>query len=653
LMPAASSVAAPSFVNVTTFDANGAIVEAVSLIPHPVVFMSRSSAAVTVTLSSNVALAPSVSATISLPAEAAQLPVRSISVQGMMFAPALETGNCLVGRPDLMESMCQSLLGMPAIVNIVATSSWSCLDDRRTLTITFSSDVVASGSGAVVCTVRGFTNGVAAPAAASAVTVGTYFANGTGNLLVSGGTFPAIFYAAASAAIAVSNTACRRELVLTVSIEPVTTAAAVKFISLEGLPAFASSSAFIRVVCAMPQRSVNAIGTLGGSNLTVTLLNSTHVVGGPLVCSIPLLGPALETAASQSVTVSTYVANGTPLEIKSGLALPAFLPIVVSSVGSHSAPNTGQTVVAVFGSLYGGSSSQRARLGATAVSGTRWTSDSSVAALKMPSLGSAVVAFPARVSVQNVAGSRTHALTYAAPLLVNASSRATLAVTGAAFLSVMGHGFGNSATSTAVRTDTRDTPVGVKAPRTSMEVTMWSSSSSIILKMSRSRTQYTSIVASVNQRSNYFDIDISPPKPLLVTAGANFSTTGSVVASVSGRSFGGVTDTAAARFGGTAWRFIGWTSDTCVLSRASAGSVVRSASFVVSAGGMQSGMSVLVSYELPRVRSLPSQLLSGISVIGTNFGLHRGSSPVSTACPGLQLSSAATHSVCELNLIAL
>jgi alpha-tubulin suppressor-like RCC1 family protein len=370
LMPAVSSISAPSFVNVTTFDAIGAIVEAVSLIPHPVVFMGRSSAAVTVTLSSNVALASSVSATISLPAEAARLPVRSISVRGMLFAP-LAFGDCTVYQERIASVICNNN-GYPTNPGVQvgepATVSWSCLDDRRTLTITFSSDVVASGSGAVVCTVHDFTNGVAAPAAISAVTVGTYFANGTGNVLVSGGTFPAIFYANASAAIAVSNTACRSEMVLTVSIEPVTTAAAVKIISLEGLPAFASLSASIDVVCTLQQRSVNATGTLGGPNLTVTLLHSTQVVGGALVCSIPLIGLAFETAASQSVTVSNYVANGTPLEIKSGLALPAFLPIVVSSVGSHSAPNTGQTAVAVFGSLYGGSSSQRARLGATSQS---------------------------------------------------------------------------------------------------------------------------------------------------------------------------------------------------------------------------------------------------------------------------------------------
>jgi hypothetical protein len=609
-MPAFSVASLPT-VNVTTFDANNNVVEAVRVIAHPAVFMKRSTAAVTVTLSSYVALASSVTAAVSFPAEVARMPIRSISIQGMLFAP-LQSGAFVVDQQTAISSLCQSFgqsLGL-------ATASWTFLDDRGTLSIKFLSDVIASGGDEIVCTLTGFTNRIATPAVVSAVAVATYFANGTGNVISSGGTFPAIFYAAANTKIAVSNNACRREFVFTVSIEPVTTAAAVKVISVSGLPAFSILSASIDISCTLQQKDVSAQGILGSSSLSITLSTSTHVVGGPLICGVMLLGPAHGTTSSSSVSVATYAANGTPLEIKTGLSLPAFLPIVVSGVGPHSAPQTGHTAVTAFGNVFGDNTSHKARLGGTAVCWTRWISDTSVA-LKVSGLSSAAIDFPVQTSVQNVEGSITHAFTYSAPAMVNASRAIHLPTTGGNILNVVGRGFGFSSTSSVARTHAGSTGF-ISVPQSSMEATFWSSSSSIDLKMPRSKVRSLSIVTSVHKLSDA--LFVKSASLLVLSNSTNIPNSGSHWLLLMGVGFGGQLNTAASRFGFTAAESTSWKSDSGILSRTNLGIFSPDMALFSSLSQVSQSLSSAASFDLPHISQVTSEVLSDISISGSNFG---------------------------------
>jgi hypothetical protein len=388
-----------------------------------------------------------------------------------------------------------------------------------------------------------------------------------------------------------------------------------------------------------------ASGTSGSLRLNLSTAAAPVSTLTNVVCSIAgFTNSEQPSAATTSVSVTIYDDVGRPLQSKSSIVFPEILsPRVLSSLSTPPHPSTAQMNVFVLGRNAGLSDhSGRSRVAFSACTSTTWRSDTLLTCRTASGVG---FAFSASSSVVLNRGTLTFAFSYKAPSLSSIVSASNAASSGAVVVSIVGLGMGVGGFSAVSR-------VG----KSTCAASTWRCDSMLLCRVVGGLYGGNVVVLSTGIQQGIFSAALSYNVPSVALViddrkHSNSPITGSFSAFVIGRNFGCSTMTVWNRVTGSACQATHWLSDSCVQLRTSSAAALANTtlmvSFPIEGTAMVATLSSVISYNTPSQSVVTSQLLSNITVSGSNFGVYLAVIPRTTSCSKKTISSKTSAFICN------
>jgi hypothetical protein len=386
-------------------------------------------------------------------------------------------------------------------------------------------------------------------------------------------------------------------------------------------------------------------GTSGSLRLNLSTAGAPVSSLTSVVCSIAgFTNSKQPSAATTSVSVSTYDDVGRPLQSKSNLVFPEILfPRVLSSLLTPPHPSTAQMNVFVFGRNAGlADHSGRSRVGFSACTSTTWRSDTILTCRAASGVG---FALSAASSVVLNRGALSFAFSYKAPSLSSVASMNNAASSGAVVVSIAGLGMGVGGFSLVSR-------VG----KSTCAASTWRCDSMLLCRVAGGLYGGNIVILSIGIQQGILSAALSYNVPSVALVAddkkhSNSPITGSFSAFVIGRNFGCSAMTVWNRVTGSACQATHWSSDSCIQLRTSSAvalfNTTLMVSFPIEGTATVATLSSVISYNTPSQSIVSSQLLSNISVSGSNFGVYLAVIPRTTSCPNTTISSKTSAFICN------